>query len=396
MSAPSRSPVLGYNHNVRHRGIVFHVQTEDSGVDNPHLYTHIFQGGVILASRRLEYDAEASEETVKALMQAQHKAVLRDLKHGAFDDKIDQYFGDQVDDRASETASDSAESPAAGERADTVADAAPVALYDGGETEVEVSAGSGAEAEASGPSEAITGEVTEPMEEGGADDVEAALDAVRERDASPPRDAAGAFRPSAPKTGREVGDGREPAPARPSGPGGREPGRDSAPPRIPHPDDDRPGQYRRRRPTRDVVDSPLAKAAQGARRDSDLVRGDRARRDTEAQEPLGHEARRAPQRPGGGASPPGPESGAEAAAPKPDRSAVVVSRPSVIVGGPGGEGEGGSQAPREASHGHEGRGRRRPSTDKRRREGLFGQDLISEKSLDEVILAYLSEDGSEE
>ena len=26
--------------------------------------------------------------------------------------------------------------------------------------------------------------------------------------------------------------------------------------------------------------------------------------------------------------------------------------------------------------------------------GVFGQDLISEKSLDEVILAYLSEDGS--
>ena len=28
--------------------------------------------------------------------------------------------------------------------------------------------------------------------------------------------------------------------------------------------------------------------------------------------------------------------------------------------------------------------------------GMFGQDLISEKSLDEVILAYLSEDGSED
>jgi hypothetical protein len=28
--------------------------------------------------------------------------------------------------------------------------------------------------------------------------------------------------------------------------------------------------------------------------------------------------------------------------------------------------------------------------------GVFGQDLISEKSLDEVILAYLSEDANEE
>jgi hypothetical protein len=30
------------------------------------------------------------------------------------------------------------------------------------------------------------------------------------------------------------------------------------------------------------------------------------------------------------------------------------------------------------------------------RASLFGKDLISEKSLDEVILAYLSEDSSEE
>ncbi|MEZ4364790.1 MAG: hypothetical protein R2939_00715 [Kofleriaceae bacterium] len=28
--------------------------------------------------------------------------------------------------------------------------------------------------------------------------------------------------------------------------------------------------------------------------------------------------------------------------------------------------------------------------------GVFGQDLISEKSLDEVILAYLSEDGADD
>ena len=29
-------------------------------------------------------------------------------------------------------------------------------------------------------------------------------------------------------------------------------------------------------------------------------------------------------------------------------------------------------------------------------DGIFDQNLISEKSLDEVILAYLSEDGSDE
>lgn len=92
-----RSPVLGYNHNFKHRGLIFHVQTEDSGVDNPHLFTHLFHGGVIISSRKVEYDVESSEDTVKGLMQSQHKAVLKDLKIGTFDDKIDAYLGDRED-----------------------------------------------------------------------------------------------------------------------------------------------------------------------------------------------------------------------------------------------------------------------------------------------------------
>ena len=87
-----RSPILGYNHNVRYRGLVFHVQTEDSGLLSPHLFTHLFYGGVIISTRKLVYDAGAAEEAIKSLMQAQHKAVLKDLKKGSFDDKIDQYL----------------------------------------------------------------------------------------------------------------------------------------------------------------------------------------------------------------------------------------------------------------------------------------------------------------
>ncbi len=85
-----RSPILGYNHNIQHRGLVFHVQTEDSGVQSPHIFTHVFHGGVILGTRKLVYAADASDEAVKSLMQAQHKAVLKDLKRGKFDGKIDQ------------------------------------------------------------------------------------------------------------------------------------------------------------------------------------------------------------------------------------------------------------------------------------------------------------------
>src|SRR6188472_3079765 len=91
--AKPRSPILGYNHNVRYRGLVFHVQTEDSGLLNPHLFTHLFHEGVIVSTRKLVYDAGSNEDAIKALMQAQHKAVMKDLRKGSFDDKIDQYLG---------------------------------------------------------------------------------------------------------------------------------------------------------------------------------------------------------------------------------------------------------------------------------------------------------------
>lgn len=85
-----RSPILGYNHNIRYRGLILHVQTEDSGMLSPHLFTHLFYEGVIIATRKLVYDSGSDEGAIKSLMQAQHKAVMKDLKKGLFDDKMDQ------------------------------------------------------------------------------------------------------------------------------------------------------------------------------------------------------------------------------------------------------------------------------------------------------------------
>src|SRR6266568_1828499 len=86
-----RSPLLGFNHNLRHGGRVFHVQTEDSGSANPRIFTHLFHDGVIIATKKHEYGAEADADIVKSLMQAQHKAVLRELKHLIIDDGDDEY-----------------------------------------------------------------------------------------------------------------------------------------------------------------------------------------------------------------------------------------------------------------------------------------------------------------
>jgi hypothetical protein len=88
------SPQLGYNNNVRHRGRVFHIQTEDSGVSHPHVITHLFMdGGRILKSVKKSYaehvGSETLKETVKSLMKEQHKAMFIALRDGQFDELVE-------------------------------------------------------------------------------------------------------------------------------------------------------------------------------------------------------------------------------------------------------------------------------------------------------------------
>lgn len=92
MSKTLRSPLTGYNHNVQYLGRVFHVQTEDSGPVNPHIFTHLFFGGTILVSKKHRYEAATPDETVRKLMQAQHKAMLRELVQAQHDERIRGFF----------------------------------------------------------------------------------------------------------------------------------------------------------------------------------------------------------------------------------------------------------------------------------------------------------------
>ncbi len=88
------SPLLGYNNNVRHKGKVFHVQTEDSGVKYGHIITHLFMdGGRILKSVKTSYseylDNDRMGEIVREMMKQQHKAMFIALRDGKFDPIID-------------------------------------------------------------------------------------------------------------------------------------------------------------------------------------------------------------------------------------------------------------------------------------------------------------------
>ena len=82
----------GYNHNIRYKNGVFHIQTEDSGVQSPHIITHVFYGGNIIETRKTSYadivNSARLNEMLVDLMQDQHKAMLKDLIGGRMEAKI--------------------------------------------------------------------------------------------------------------------------------------------------------------------------------------------------------------------------------------------------------------------------------------------------------------------
>lgn len=98
----SQSPQLGYNHNIPHRGRLYHVQTEDSGLAKAHIFTHCFYDGTIIASNKVEYDPKATVDDLDAhiigLMQESHKAMIRRLRKSEFDEKIERYIGPHPED----------------------------------------------------------------------------------------------------------------------------------------------------------------------------------------------------------------------------------------------------------------------------------------------------------
>src|SRR5436190_16586515 len=92
------SPLLGYNTNVRHKTKLYHIQTEDSGVNHPHVITHLFaDGGRIIASRKTAYAEHLGSKDlqgiVKKLMQEQHKGMFIELRDCVYDE---DGVGDEV------------------------------------------------------------------------------------------------------------------------------------------------------------------------------------------------------------------------------------------------------------------------------------------------------------
>jgi hypothetical protein len=92
----------GFNTNVRHRGVLFHVQSEDSGRAHPHVITHLYHGGTIVFSEKSSYadrvDAADLPARVRELMESQHRSMLERLRSGGFDPNIRERLGPVLED----------------------------------------------------------------------------------------------------------------------------------------------------------------------------------------------------------------------------------------------------------------------------------------------------------
>ncbi len=89
--------ITGANTNIRYRGVLFHVQTEDSGRANPHIISHVYHGGTILGSHKTDYSDQLEADdligVVRGLIEKQHASMLEKLNSGEFDDVIRERLG---------------------------------------------------------------------------------------------------------------------------------------------------------------------------------------------------------------------------------------------------------------------------------------------------------------
>jgi hypothetical protein len=98
VSKAAPPPLLGFNNNVRHRGRIFHIQTEDSGVKFPRIVTHLFaDGGRIVKTTRTDYSEHLEKPdmaaVVRGMMKEQHKGMFAALRAGDMDPLLENVCG---------------------------------------------------------------------------------------------------------------------------------------------------------------------------------------------------------------------------------------------------------------------------------------------------------------
>lgn len=82
--------ITGFNTDIEHDGVVYHVQTEDKGLDSPLILSLVYSGGAILASKRSRYEdliAAGFDEAVLAQrLKRQHRLICAAINAGRLEE----------------------------------------------------------------------------------------------------------------------------------------------------------------------------------------------------------------------------------------------------------------------------------------------------------------------
>lgn len=85
--------ITGFNTDIKHNDKVYHIQTEDKGMQNPYIESLVYVGGEILASKKTSYAEQAKtgvdEKWIGGLMEQQHRTMIAAIKRGRFDQPAD-------------------------------------------------------------------------------------------------------------------------------------------------------------------------------------------------------------------------------------------------------------------------------------------------------------------
>lgn len=82
--------ITGFNTDIEYEGVVYHVQTEDKGLDSPVILSLVYSGGAILASKRSPYEDLIrdgfSDEVLAERLKRQHRLICAAIHTGRIND----------------------------------------------------------------------------------------------------------------------------------------------------------------------------------------------------------------------------------------------------------------------------------------------------------------------
>ncbi|HEX9163340.1 MAG TPA: hypothetical protein VF980_16655 [Thermoanaerobaculia bacterium] len=86
--------ITGFNTDIRHNDKVYHIQTEDKGLQNPYIESLVYVGGEILASKKTPYAEQikdgVDEKWIGGMMEQQHRTMIAAVKRGRFDQPAEE------------------------------------------------------------------------------------------------------------------------------------------------------------------------------------------------------------------------------------------------------------------------------------------------------------------